>query len=74
MHAWPYPLPNPPGRPPVEPIIINLPPPPVVPDIDDSVDEDDAPEIRKPPGIVPEKRPPPAPWERADRLARRLPV
>ena len=75
MHALPDPLPKPPGRPPGEPIIIKLPPPPPeVPEIDDSVDEDDAPEIRKPPGIVPEKRPPPAPWERADRLARRLPV
>jgi hypothetical protein len=70
MHALPDPLPKPPGRPPGEPIIIRDPPrPSEVPEIDDSEDENDEPEIRKPPGIVPEKRPPPAPWELADRLA-----
>jgi hypothetical protein len=28
--------------------------------------EDDDPEIKKPPEIVPEKPPPPAPWDRPD--------
>ena len=70
MYTLPDPLPKPPGRPPGEPIIIKDPPRPRNgPEIDDSGDEDEAPEIRKPPGIVPEKRPPPAPWERADPLA-----
>lgn len=61
-------LPKPPGRPPGEPIIIKRPPrAPEVPEIDGSLDEEDDPEIKKPPGIVPEKPPPPAPWERAGR-------
>ena len=41
-----------------------------MPEIDGSLDEEDEPEIEKPPEIVPEKPPPPAPWERADRCAR----
>jgi hypothetical protein len=65
----PDPLPKPPGRPPEEPIIIkNPPPPPEVPEIDGSLDEEDDPEIEKPPEVVPEMPPPPAPWDRADRL------
>ena len=68
IQAMPDPLPKPPGRPPGEPIIIRNPPrPPDGPEIDHSDDEEDEPEIKKPPDIVPEKRPPPAPWERADR-------
>jgi hypothetical protein len=63
----PDPLPKPPGRPPGEPIIIKNPPrPPEVLEIDGSLDEDDDPEIKKPPEIVPEKPPPPAPWDRPD--------
>lgn len=71
IEALPDPLPKPPGGPPGEPIIIRNPPqPPEEPEIDDSEDEGDEPEIRKPPEIVPEKPPPPAPWERADRIPR----
>jgi hypothetical protein len=36
--------------------------PPKAPEIDGSLDEEDEPEIRTPPEIVPEKPPPPAPW------------
>lgn len=69
METMPDPLPKPPGRAPGEPIIIRDPlRPPEVPEIDGSLDEEDEPEIKKPPEIVPEKPPPPAPWERADRL------
>jgi hypothetical protein len=61
-------LPKPPGGPPGEPIIIRRPPqPPDEPEIDRSIDEEDEPEIKQPPEIVPEKPPPPAPWERAVR-------
>lgn len=64
--SLPDPVPRPPGRPPGEPIIIKDPArPPEVPEIDGPLDEEDEPEIRKPPEIVPEKPPPPAPWERA---------
>jgi hypothetical protein len=66
--TMPDPMPRPPGRPPGEPIIIKNPPqPPEVPEINGSLDEEDDPEIEKPPEIVPEMPPPPAPWERADR-------
>jgi len=66
IEAMPDPLPKPPGRPPGQPIIIREPPrPPEAPEIDRSPDDEDDPEIRKPPEIVPEKSPPPAPWERA---------
>jgi hypothetical protein len=70
IRTLPDPLPKPPGRPPGEPIIIRHPPRlPEVPEVDGSLDEEDEPEIDKPPEIIPEKRPPPAPWERAQRLA-----
>jgi hypothetical protein len=73
IRTLPDPLPKPPGRAPGEPIIIRKPPrPPGLPEIDGSLDEEDEPEIDKPPEIIPEKPPPPAPWERADRLARDL--
>jgi hypothetical protein len=66
----PDPVPKAPGRPPGEPIIIRNPPrPPEAPEIDRSEDEEDDPEIKKPPEMVPEKTPPPAPWERADRTS-----
>jgi hypothetical protein len=66
----PDPVPKPPGRPPGEPIIIKNPPwPPEAPEIDGSLDEEDDPEIKRPPEIVPERPPPPAPWERADRTS-----
>jgi hypothetical protein len=68
IEALPDPLPKPPGRPPGEPIIIKDPPrPPEAPEIDGSLDDEDEPEIEKHPEIIPEKRPPPAPWERAVR-------
>jgi hypothetical protein len=70
--AMPDPVPKPPGRPPGEPIIIKTPPrPPEAPEIDGSLDEEDDPEIKRPPEIVPERPPPPAPWERADRPSNR---
>jgi hypothetical protein len=63
--AMPDPVHKPPGRPPGEPIIIKNPPrPPEAPEIEGSLDEEDEAEIRTPPEIVPEKPPPPAPWER----------
>jgi hypothetical protein len=66
--SLPDPVPKPPGRPPGEPIIIKDPSrPSELPEIDGSLDEEDEPEIRKPPDVIPEKPPPPAPWERADR-------
>jgi hypothetical protein len=66
--AMPDPVHKPPGRPPGEPIIIKNPPrPPEAPEIDGSLDEEDEAEIRTPPEIVPEKPPPPAPWDHADR-------
>ena len=36
-----------------------------VPEIDRPQDEEDDPEMEQPPEIVPEKPPPPAPWDRA---------
>ena len=70
----PDPLPKPPGRPPGEPIIIKDPGRPHdVPEIDGSLDEEDDPEIKDRP-IVPEKPPPPAPWDRADRLSGAVPA
>jgi hypothetical protein len=70
IQALPDPLPKPPGRAPGEPIIIRKPPrPPELPEIDGSLDEEDEPEIDKPPEIIREKPPPPAPWERADWFA-----
>ena len=68
IRTLPDPLPKPPGRAPGEPIIIRNPPRvPEAPEIDGSLDEEDEPDIDQPPEIIPEKRPPPAPWERADR-------
>jgi hypothetical protein len=62
----PDPVPKPPGRAPGEPIIIKKPfRPPEVPEIDGSLDDEDDPEIRTPPGIVPEMPPPDAPSDRA---------
>jgi len=67
--TMPDPVRRPPGRPPEEPIIIKVPPrAPDVPEIDRSEDEEDEEaEIRTPPGIVPERPPPPRPEERAVR-------
>jgi hypothetical protein len=70
METSPDPVPKPPGRAPGEPIIIRNPPrPPEAPEIDRSEDEENDPEIKKPPEIVPEKLPPPLPWDRAHRPA-----
>jgi hypothetical protein len=67
METLPDPIPRPPARPPGEPIIIRDPPrPPEIPEIEDPLDDEDGPEIKQPPEIVPEKPPPPAPWDRAD--------
>jgi hypothetical protein len=64
--SLPDPVPKPPGRAPGEPIIIKDPTRPLeVPETDGPLDEEDEPEIRKPPGIIPETPPPPQPWERA---------
>jgi hypothetical protein len=38
-----------------------------IPEVDGTPDEEDDPEIEKPPEIVPEKLPPPLPWDRAHR-------
>lgn len=68
--AMPDPVPKPPSRAPGEPIIIKNPPrPPEAPEIDGSLDEEGEPEIKKPPAVIPEQPPPPAPWERADRTS-----
>jgi hypothetical protein len=70
VEALPDPLPKPPGRAPGEPIIIKRPPRPAeAPEIDRPIDDEDDPEIKKPPEIIPEKPPPPAPWDRANRVA-----
>ena len=54
IRTLPDPLPKPPGRPPGEPIIIRNPPRvPEAPEIDGSLDEEDEPEIDKPPEIIP---------------------
>jgi hypothetical protein len=65
--TMPDPVPRPPGRPPGEPIIIKDPSrAPEAPEIDGSLeDEDEVPEIKRPP-ITPEMPPPPRPGERAD--------
>lgn len=66
MGTLPDPLPKPPGRAPGEPIIIKNPPRPAeAPEIDRPTEEEDDPEMEQPPEIVPERPPPPAPWERA---------
>ena len=73
VETLPDPVPRPPARPPGEPIIIRDPPrPPETPEIEGPLDDEDEPEIKQPPEIVPEKPPPPpAPWDRADdRFAR----
>lgn len=65
--SLPDPVPKLPDRAPGEPIIIRHPTrPPEKLEIDGSADEKDEPEIKKPPGIIPEKPPPPQPWERAN--------
>jgi hypothetical protein len=64
--TMPDPVHKPPARPPGEPIIIRNPPrAPETPEIDRDEDEED-PEIKKPPRNIPEMPPPPPPWERAD--------
>ena len=68
QETMPGPLPKPPGRPPGEPIIIKDPSrPPEAPEIDGSLDEEENedPEIKGPPGIIPEMPPPPRPEEQA---------
>ena len=75
METLPDPMPKPPGRAPGEPIIIKRPPRPAeTPEIDGPIDDEDDPEIKKPPEIIPEKPPPPAPWDRAKGVPRGLQV
>jgi hypothetical protein len=63
--TMPDPVPKPPGRPPHEPIIIKDPSrPPEKPEIDRSPDQEE-PEIKVPPEIMPEMPPPPGPGEQA---------
>jgi hypothetical protein len=64
----PDPVPKPPDHPPGEPIIIKPSSrPPEVPEIDGCLDEEEEnPEIRRPPEIIPETPLPPGPWEQAD--------
>jgi hypothetical protein len=64
METSPDPVPKPPGRAPGAPIIIRhppMPPPMEIPEIEGTSDEEDDPEIERPPEIVPEKLPPPLP-------------
>jgi hypothetical protein len=64
--TMPEPVPKPPGRPPAEPIIIENPArPPENPEIDRSPDQEEEPEIKVPPEIIPEMPPPPGPGEQA---------
>ncbi|MGH6898101.1 MAG: hypothetical protein ACREJ5_16400 [Geminicoccaceae bacterium] len=66
QETMPDPLPKPPGRPPAEPIIIRDPSRrPEEPEMDRSPDEEEDPEIKMPPEIIPEMPPPPGPGERA---------
>jgi hypothetical protein len=63
--TMPEPVPKPPGRPPAEPIIIRNPSRPAErPEIDRSPEEEE-PEIKVPPEIIPEMPPPPGPGEQA---------
>ena len=64
--TMPDPVPKPPGGPPDEPIIIKNPSrPPEKPEIDRSPDQEEEPEIKVPPEIMPEMPPPPGPGEQA---------
>ena len=64
--TMPDPLPKPPGPPPAEPIIIKDPSrPPEKPEIDRSPDQEEEPEIKVPPDIIPEMPPLPGPGEQA---------
>ena len=64
--TMPDPVPKPPGRPPAEPIIIKDPSrPPEKPEIDRSPDQEEEPEIKVPPEIIPEMPPLPGPGEQA---------
>jgi hypothetical protein len=61
----PDPLPKPPRRPPAEPIIIKGPSrPPGGPEIDRSPGQEEEPEIKVPPEIIPERPPLPGPGNR----------
>jgi hypothetical protein len=64
--AMPDPVPKAPGRPPAEPIIIKNPSrPPEKPEIDRSPGQEEEPEIKMPPEIIPEMPPLPGPGEQA---------
>ena len=64
--TMPDPVPKPPGGPPDEPIIIKNPSrPPEKPEIDRSPDQEEEPEIKVPPEIIPEMPPLPGPEEQA---------
>ena len=68
QETMPDPVPKAPRRPPGEPIIIRNPSrPPEAPEIDGWQDEEEeVPEIKRPPEIIPEMPPPPGPGEGAD--------
>jgi hypothetical protein len=64
--TMPDPVPKPPGRAPSEPIIIKKPfQPTEKPEIDRSPDQEEEPEIKMPPEIIPEMPPLPGPGEQA---------
>jgi hypothetical protein len=64
--TMPDPVPKAPGRPPAEPIIIKNPSrPPEKPEIDRSPDQEEEPEIKVPPEIIPEMPPLPGLREQA---------
>jgi hypothetical protein len=64
--TMPDPVPKPPGRAPAEPIIIRDPSRPAErPEIDRSPDQEEEPEIKVPPEIIPEMPPLPGPGEQA---------
>jgi hypothetical protein len=64
--TMPEAVPKPPGRAPAEPIIIKNPTrPPERPEIERSPDQEEEPEIKVPPEIIPEMPPLPGPGEQA---------
>ena len=63
--TMPDPVPKPPGQPPDEPIVIKIPSLPAErPEIDRSPDQEEEPEIKVPPQIIPEIPPLPGPGNR----------
>jgi hypothetical protein len=66
QETMPVPVPKPPGRPPAEPIIIRNPSRrPERPEIERFPDQEEEPEIKMPPEMIPEMPPLPGPGEQA---------